>query len=246
VTDTLIGPGARLDARERVAVALDVPTGEAALRARDSFGDALGLAKLGSALFVREGMPLVRELKEGGARVFLDLKFHDIPSVVEQAVDKAVAEGVDYLTVHASGGAAMVEAAVRAAERGSTRVLAVTVLTSLDVDAWRAGASPGEESVEEAVERLARLATDAGAHGLVGSAREAARLRRTGGPECLVVTPGIRLPGADTSDQARTVSVEDAVRSGSDILVIGRGVMRAPDPAAALRSVQDLLREDRS
>jgi len=239
----MTGRGARLTARERVAVALDVETGAEALAARDAMGDALGLAKLGSALFVREGMPLVRALKEGGARVFLDLKFHDIPSVVGKAVEKAVAAEVDYLTVHAAGGSAMVEAAVAAAGQGHTKVLAVTVLTSLDLDAWRAGSSPSEESVEEAVRRLAALAVGAGAHGLVGSAHEAAVLRQEGGPERIVVTPGIRLPGTESPDQSRTVSVEDAVRSGSDILVIGRGVMRAADPAAALRSVQRALDE---
>lgn len=233
--------GHGMDVRERIAVALDVETMEAALAARDSMGGALGLAKVGSALFVREGMPLVRALKDGGAKVFLDLKFHDIPSVVGKAVEKAVAAGVDYLTVHAAGGAAMIEAAVNAAEKGRTKVLGVTVLTSLGLDAWRAGASPAEESVETAVERLAWLATEAGAHGLVGSAREARILRQAGGPQCIVVTPGILLPGQSSPDQSRAVTVEDAVRSGADILVIGRGVMKAADPAEALRSVQHAL-----
>ncbi len=243
MSTTTTGPGSRLAARERVAVALDVETAADALAARDAMGDALGLAKLGSALFVREGMPLVRELKNGGAKVFLDLKFHDIPSVVGKAVEKAVAEGVDYLTVHAAGGSAMIEAAAAAAERGATKVLAVTVLTSLDLEAWRAGASPAEDSVELAVRRLATLATGAGAHGLVGSAREARVLREAGGPESVVVTPGIRLPGTEAPDQSRTASVEEAVRAGSDVLVIGRGVMKAADPAAALRSVHAALEE---
>lgn len=237
-----IGERRRLDARERVAVALDVETAAEALAARDALGDALGLAKVGSALFVREGMPLVAALKEGGARVFLDLKFHDIPSVVGKAVEKAVAADVDYVTVHASGGAAMIEAAVSAAERGSTKVLAVTVLTSLDLDGWRTGASPSEMHLKDAVSRLAFLATGAGAHGLVGSVREAAVLRAAGGEESVVVTPGIRLPGTDSPDQSRTATVQEAVRSGSDILVIGRGVLRAPDPAAALRAVQSALK----
>jgi len=239
VSDLVTGHG--LHVRERVAVALDVETAEDALAARDAMGTALGLAKVGSALFVREGMPLIRALKDGGAKVFLDLKFHDIPSVVGKAVEKAAAEGVDYLTVHASGGRAMIEAAVRAAERGHTKVLGVTVLTSLDLPAWQAAASPLEESVESAVERLAWLATEAGAHGLVGSAREAGILRSAGGPSSVVVTPGILLPGTESPDQSRAVTVEDAVKSGADILVIGRGVMKAADPAAALRSVQDAL-----
>jgi len=215
------------------------------LEVPDGFDFKLGLAKLGSALFVREGMPLVDALKEGGAGVFLDLKFHDIPSVVGKAVEKAAARGVDYLTVHAAGGTAMIEAAVRAAEDAGkgTRVLAVTVLTSLDLDTWRAGASPGERSVEDAVRRLAGLAVGAGAHGLVGSARETAILREVGGARTFVVTPGIRVPGADTPDQARSVSVEEAAASGADVLVVGRGIRKAADPRAALIAIQRALEE---
>jgi orotidine-5'-phosphate decarboxylase len=231
-----------LTPKERVAVAFDVETREDAIALRERLGDALGLAKLGSALFVREGLPLVRELKEEGCGVFLDLKFHDIPSVVGKVVEKAVAAGVDYLTVHAAGGRAMIEAAVAATTGSQTKVLAVTVLTSLDLDAWKAGASPAEVSVEGAVRRLALLATDAGAHGLVGSAREAAILREAGGPASVIVTPGISV-GADAADQARTVTVEQAVASGADILVVGRGVHAAENPAAALRSIQAKLAE---
>jgi orotidine-5'-phosphate decarboxylase len=226
--------------KERVAVAFDVESRAEALALRKRLGSALGLAKIGSALFVREGAPLVRDFRKERVGVFLDLKFHDIPSVVGKAVEKAVAEDVDFVTVHASGGHAMLRAAVDATAGSRTKVLAVTVLTSLDLGAWRAGASPSEQSVEAAVRRLARLAVDAGAHGLVGSAREAAQLRELGGPQCVVVTPGISV-GADAADQARTVSVEEAVASGADILVVGRGVLRAADPAAALRAIQAKL-----
>ena len=229
--------------RDRVAVAFDVETREAALDLREGLADALGLAKLGSALFVREGIGLVEELRESGVKVFLDLKFHDIPSVVGKAVEKAVAANVDYLTVHASGGRTMIEAAVRATEGSSTKVLAVTVLTSLGLDDWKSCASPGEESVESAVRRLAGIAVGAGAHGLVGSAREASVLREVGGPDAVVVTPGIHVPGTSVPDQSRTVSVEEAVASGSDILVVGRGVCQAADPIGALRSIQDALQE---
>ena len=233
-----------LPVKERVAVAFDVETAELALELRARLGEPLGLAKLGSALFVREGMDLLAALKDSGTKVFLDLKFHDIPSVVAAAVEKAAAAGTDYLTVHASGGAAMIEAAVETAERAGTgtRVLAVTVLTSLSLDGWRDGASPGEESVETAVRRLAALAVGSGAHGLVGSAKEAAILRAAGGPGTVVVTPGIHVPGTEIpSDQSRVVSVEDAVASGADILVVGRGVRSAADPVAALRTVQQAL-----
>jgi orotidine-5'-phosphate decarboxylase len=239
------GPGMALSVRERVAVALDVETGRDALAVRDLLGADAGLWKLGSALFVREGMPLVNELAASGAKIFLDLKFHDIPSVVAKAVEKACAGGVTYLTVHAAGGRAMIRAAVQAAERAGTgtRVLAVTVLTSLDVEAWREGASPGEASVEEAVRRLASLAVASGAHGLVGSAREAALLREVGGRAAVIVTPGIRVPGVASADQARTVSAEEAARSGADILVVGRGVLESKDPRAALQSIHRALEE---
>lgn len=228
----------KLAPRDRVAVAFDVETAEEALRLRDRLGDDLGLAKIGNALFVREGLPLVREFREGGVAVFLDLKFHDIPSVVGKAVEKAVRAGIEYLTVHASGGSKMIEEAVRAAEGSATRILAVTVLTSLSLEGWREGASPSERTVEDAVTRLARLAVAAGAHGLVGSAREARILRSIGGPGACVVTPGVEVPGAAVPDQARTVTVADAIASGADILVVGRGVRNAADPSSMLRSIQ--------
>ncbi len=230
---------ARLQPKERVAVAFDVETMDAAMRLRERLGDSLGLAKVGSALYVREGMSLVRALKKSGVRVFLDLKFHDIPSVVGMAVEKAAAEGVDYLTVHAAGGRAMIGEAARAARDagGKTKTLAVTVLTSLDLDAWRAAASPAEASIESAVRRLAALAIDAGADGLVGSARETAILREAGGPDAVLVTPGITTSASSSPDQARTLTVQEAVRSGTDILVVGRGVWAAADPRAALDAI---------
>ncbi len=233
---------------ERVAVAFDVPTGDDAMKLRERLGDALGLAKLGSALFVREGMELVEDLKDSGAQVFLDLKFHNIPSVVGAAVEKAVAGGIDDLTVHASGGPRMIEAAVKVAEESGvgTKVLAVTVLTSLDLEGWKTGPSPAEESIEAAVRRLAAMATEAGAHGLVGSAKEAAVLREAGGPESCIVTPGIHVPGTEVPDQSRVVTVEEAAASGADILVVGRGVRSAADPVAALESIQRALEEVRS
>ena len=241
----MTGPGTMLPVRERVAVALDLERAADALAARDRLGPDAGLLKLGSALFVREGMPLVAKLKAGGAKVFLDLKFHDIPSVVGKAVEKACAGGVDYVTIHAAGGKAMIETAVSAAEGSGagTRVLAVTVLTSLDIHGWRAGASPREAHVEDAVSRLAALAVASGAHGLVGSALEASLLRRVGGPNVVIVTPGIRVPGVETRDQARTVSAEEAAKSGADVLVVGRGILEAADPRAALRSIHMALEE---
>jgi orotidine-5'-phosphate decarboxylase len=239
---------ARLSPKQRVAVAFDVETFDAAMRLRESLGDSLGLAKVGSALFVREGMNLVNALQESGVQVFLDLKFHDIPSVVGKAVEKAAAEAVDYLTVHAAGGRAMIEAAAAAAAKAHprsaesrTKILAVTVLTSLSLEDWKSGASPTEPSIEDAVRRLARLAVSAGADGLVGSARETSILREAAGKAAILVTPGITTGTAAQSDQARTLSVQDAVRSGTDILVVGRGVWAASDPRAALNEILEEL-----
>lgn len=239
---------ARLSPSQRVAVAFDVETFDAAMRLREKLDESLGLAKVGSALFVREGMRLVNALQQSGVRIFLDLKFHDIPSVVGMAVEKAAAESVDYLTVHAAGGRAMIEAAANAAAKAQpqsaerrTKILAVTVLTSLSLEDWKAGACPAESSIEDAVRRLARLAMSAGADGLVGSARETSILREASGPAAILVTPGITTGAAAQSDQARTLSVKDAVRSGTDILVVGRGVWAAPDPRAALNEILEEL-----
>lgn len=237
---------ARLQPRERVAVAFDVESMDAAMRLRDRLGNSLGLAKVGSALYVREGMALVRALQKSGVGVFLDLKFHDIPTVVGMAVEKAAAEGVDYLTIHAAGGAAMIEAAVQASRSAGetlpggtprTKILAVTVLTSLSLEDWRAAASPQEPSVEGAVRRLAKLAVGCGAHGLVGSARETTILREAGGEHTILVTPGITTASSKSTDQARTLTVREAVRTGTDVLVVGRGVYAAADPQAALEEI---------
>jgi orotidine-5'-phosphate decarboxylase len=226
--------------RSRLIFALDVGSVDEAMKLIDLLTAEVGMFKVGKQLFVHAGPQIVRLIRERGGEVFLDLKFHDIPSVVGKAVEKAVAEDVHYVTVHASGGRAMIRAAVDAAAGSRAKVLAVTVLTSLDLVAWREGASPSEESVEAAVRRLARLAVDAGAHGLVGSARETALLRAAGGKDCVIVTPGISV-GAGAADQARTATVEEAIAGGADILVVGRGVLRADDPAAVLRAIQAKL-----
>lgn len=214
-------------------VALDVPTPTEALALVDRLGDGADFYKVGLELYTRAGPPLIAELRQRGARVFLDLKLHDIPNTVARAVEAAAAMEVDLLTLHATGGSAMMEAAVEAAD-GSLDLLAVTVLTSL-------GASDVEEiwgrelhSVREEVVRLAGLARDAGVHGVVSSAQEARDLRRLLGPEAHVVTPGIRLAGGDTHDQNRIATPEAAVRDGASHLVIGRAVTLADDPAEAL------------
>jgi orotidine-5'-phosphate decarboxylase len=234
----LVRPGPR--ARKRAAVpilALDVPTAADADALLRRVPDAEWV-KVGLQLFTAEGPPVVRALVAASRRVFLDLKLHDIPNTVAGAVGSAAGLGAELLTVHASGGRAMLSAASAAAERsGALRLLAVTVLTSLQerevAEAWGRGeVSAGAEAV-----RLAALARDCGIDGVVCSVHEAAAIRRRIGGEALVLTPGIRLPDAGTDDQARTASPRDAVAAGADFLVIGRTVSGAADPAAAWASV---------
>jgi len=197
-----------------------------------------GWVKVGLQLFTAEGTSLVRSLVDDGRRVFLDLKLHDIPNTVAGAVRSASALGVDLLTVHASGGRAMLQAAAGAASGSPTRLLAVTVLTSLDgeevAEAW------GRDGLDTASEvgRLAGLALSCGVEGVVCSVHEAGAIRTSYGWEPLVLTPGIRLPRGDAGDQRRVATPAEAVAAGSDFLVIGRAVTGAPDPAVAWAEVE--------
>lgn len=219
-----------------VIVALDVPSEDRALALVDALGEAGTFYKVGLELYTREGPRVVRSLLDRQKRVFLDLKLLDIPNTVAGAVRAAADLGVDLLTLHATGGEAML-AAAREASGGRMRLLAVTLLTSLDPaeveTIW------GREllSLRDEVVRLARLAHEAGIHGVVSSAHEAEALRRHLGPEVYLVTPGIRMPGGDAHDQHRVMSPAKAVAAGADALVVGRAVTAAPDPAAALAQI---------
>jgi orotidine-5'-phosphate decarboxylase len=224
-----------MPARDRLIVALDVPDAEAARGLAGRLAGEIGMFKGGSQLFTAAGPDIVRGLVAGGHRVFLDLKFHDIPNTVAGAVASAAALGVSLLTIHAAGGPAMIEAAARSARGTSARVLAVTVLTSLDAAALDAiGLSSG---MEGAVTRLARLAADAGADGVVASPHEAASLRAARGPGFLIVTPGIRPAGSAPGDQSRAATPASALSEGADYLVVGRPITGAADPAAAARAI---------
>jgi orotidine-5'-phosphate decarboxylase len=193
--------------------------------------------KIGLELFVREGPASVALGRELGCDVFLDLKLHDIPETVERAVAAAGALGARFLTLHASGGPRMLEAAARRATRENTGLvlLAVTVLTSLDAEDLAATGVAGDTAAQ--VLRLAQLARQAGVNGLVCSVAEVARLRAELGPAAVLVTPGIRLQGAGSDDQKRTGSPAEAVRAGSNVLVVGRPIRDAADPRAAARHV---------
>jgi orotidine-5'-phosphate decarboxylase len=231
----------------QIIVALDVPSADEALELVDRIGDVVDFYKVGSPLFTRCGPSLVRSLTDRGRRVFLDLKYHDIPSTVANAVEAAAGLGIDLLTLHASGGAAMMSAARDASERAGagTRLLGVTILTSfsaVDVEqVWNKEIL----SVRDEVARLAGFAAAAGLHGIVTSPLEAESIRRRHGPDFLIVTPGIRPAGAGLGDQTRTATPAEATRAGADFLVIGRPVLEADDPVAvvaALRTEVDAAR----
>ena len=223
-------------ASSRLIVALDLPDRGAALGMLDRLAGRAGCFKVGLELFVREGPRLVEEIRARGPTVFLELKLHDIPNTVAGAVRSAAALGVEMLTVHASGGKRMLEAARRAAESAGRPplLLGVTALTSLDDDdAERLGIAGG---IERWVERLAGLADEAGLGGVVSSAGEVPRLRARF-PRMRLVVPGIRPAGAAAADQARTARPAQAIRSGADFLVVGRPILEASDPAAAAERI---------
>lgn len=224
------------DPRERLAFPLDYPDLAAARRGAELVAESAGVLKVGLELFVKEGPAAVRLGAELGADIFLDLKLHDIPATVESAVASAAALGVRYLTIHAGGGAAMVEAAVRRAESASNlTILAVTVLTSLD-DADLSAMGVAEGASGHAL-RLARVAYAAGARGFVCSAAEARAMRAAFGDDVVLVTPGIRPGGAAAGDQKRVGTPAQAIAEGSSVLVVGRPIREAADPRAAARQI---------
>ena len=219
---------------EPVAVALDTAERETFERWAAFFGPRVGVLKVGLEAFVRFGPGAVEVARRAGGRVFLDLKLHDIPNTVAGAVASALELGADFLTVHAGGGPAMLEAAVRAAG-GRLGVLAVTVLTHLDAAELARLDLPG--TAAERALAWARLAREAGCAGVVCSPRELAALRPVLPRPFLLVTPGIRPAGAEAGDQKRTATPAAALAAGADLLVVGRPLTGAPDPDAALAAL---------
>jgi len=210
--------------KNRLMVALDVDHRDAALAMRDQLGDAVGWLKVGLRLFVAEGPDLVRNLNRSH-KLFLDLKFHDIPNTVAQAVESAGGLGVDMINVHAGGGEEMLKAAAKAAASyPHMKLIAVTVLTSDPM--------PKEQARIVALER-ARLAQDAGLAGIVCSVHEAAAIKQACGSDFITVTPGIRWGGQDTQDQKRVADPASAIAGGSDYLVVGRPILHAASPRDA-------------
>ncbi len=234
----------------RIIVALDFPDAAPALELAARLDPESCALKIGKELFVAAGPDIVKSLVARGHRVFLDLKFHDIPNTVAQACAAATRLGVWMLTVHASGGSAMlaaarsgVDAAAGTSGKAPPLVIAVTVLTSLSaLDLGDVGIS---DTPAGQAKRLARLAAANGLDGVVCSAVEAPTLRAATGPGFLLVTPGIRPAGSGADDQARVVTPEAAIANGADYLVIGRPITRAPDPVAVLRTINASLADQR-
>ncbi len=236
------------DPKDKLIVALDVDTLARAESLVDRLAGLVGLFKIGSQLFTACGPAAVEAVQKRGGRVFLDLKYHDIPNTVAGAAREATRIGVFMFNVHASGGRAMMSAAAEAAaatakELGGGRplVLAVTVLTSLDRAALSRELAVSS-SVEGHVLHLCGLAREAGLDGCVASPNEIAAIRRQFGPAWLIVTPGVRPAGAEAGDQSRIATPAAAARAGAQYLVIGRPITGAPDPAEAARTILEEMK----
>jgi len=224
-------------ARQRLIVALDVPTADAALALADRLEDQCQWFKVGLELFASAGPAIVEKLISRGHSVFLDLKLHDIPNTVAAAVRATASLGASMLTIHAAGGPAMLEAAQEAASAMASppQLLAVTVLTSMDQAQLSAIGVQGDTQKQVAL--LAKLGIEAGIHGFVCSPQEVGALRTLAGSDGVLVTPGIRPTGADQGDQQRIATPTYALEQGSSYLVVGRPITQAADPVLAAEAI---------
>jgi orotidine-5'-phosphate decarboxylase len=225
----------------QIIVPLDLSSLSDALELVDRLGDVADYFKVGHQLFTAEGPAAVREVKSRGKRVFLDLKYCDIPNTVRHGVESAVRLGVNMCTVHVGGGTEMMIAAASGSEGSGTLVVGVTILTSMTVMDVEAVWNREINALREEAVRLATLASEAGLSGVVCSPLEVKAIRRSTGDDFKIVTPGIRFPEGDAHDQARVATPASATADGCDYLVIGRAITGADDPAAAhLRARQEI------
>ncbi len=231
-----------MNPKDRLIVALDVDSKERAERLVAELGPHVGMFKVGQELFTAEGPEVVRLIARSGGRVFLDLKFHDIPNTVAKAVGAASQLGAFFVTLHISGGRAMLEAAASALPAEGTLLLGVTVLTSHTDETLKETGAGG--SVAETVRRLAILARESGLDGVVCSPHEIALVRETVGDGLVIVTPGIRPRGAAKGDQARVTTPREARRLGCDYIVVGRPITEASSPKDAAKSIVEELSRD--
>jgi len=225
--------------KTELIVVLDTDTAVEALDIVRACGDCAWF-KIGSQLFTRCGPSVVEQVRAEGKNVFLDLKFHDIPNTVAHAARAGAALGADLMTLHASGGRDMIRAAREAVEGTGTRLLAVTILTSF-TDAMLREEIGLQESSAEAVPRLATLAVEAGAHGIVCSPQEIRLVRQAVGPDPLIVTPGIRPAWSSRDDQARIMTPREAAQAGASMIVVGRPIIKHAEPAEAVRLIKEEL-----
>lgn len=219
---------------DRLIIALDLPSVEEAEGVVDAVGEACAFYKIGYQLIPIGGLPLAERLSGAGKKVFLDFKFHDIGATVERGVKSVCKLGCDFLTVHAEPDVLKGAVEGRGGDK-RLKILAVTVLTSLNQESLkRAGM---DMTVEDLVLKRAEFSAEAGADGVVASAKEAAAIKARFGDALAIVTPGIRPAGASSDDQKRIVTPGDAIRAGADYLVVGRPIIKAPDPNAAARII---------
>lgn len=232
-----------------IIVPLDVPDTDAARRHLDALAPLVDHFKVGKQLFTAVGPGAVELVHSYGKRVFLDLKFHDIPNTVQQAATSAADLGVWMLNVHVAGGSAMLRAAREGAGAGgdgSMLLIGVTVLTSVDDELWTEVHGEGALAISEQAPRMARIAEVAGLDGVVASPHEIRSIRARCGSDLCIVTPGVRPAGADHGDQRRAMTPGDAITAGADYLVIGRPISQADDPASATRAILDEVARARS
>jgi orotidine-5'-phosphate decarboxylase len=237
------------NAKSRLMLALDLDSREKAEEWVHKMKLNVGYFKVGLQLFTLGGAELVRSIRARGGRIFLDVKYHDIPNTVARACESCCTMGIDFVNVHALGGKAMIRAAALALKENAARMrvhkpvlLAVTILTSHDKKSLREDLGL-RGSPQKEVLRLARMAQAAGAEGVVCSPREIEAVRKACGGEFIIVTPGIRAAGAPKQDQKRTMGAAQAIAKGADYLVVGRPIMGAPDPAEAARAMVDEMQK---
>ncbi|MFZ4774513.1 MAG: orotidine-5'-phosphate decarboxylase [Terrimicrobiaceae bacterium] len=223
--------------KEKIIVAIDAPDSASALELIEPLAPEGCVFKIGLQLFTAVGPSIIKEIQDRGARVFLDLKFHDIPNTAKEAVKSAVALGVDMTTIHLSGGPAMISESVKAAEGSKTLVLGVTVLTSMDDETLDIVGIP--RPAADQVLHLAEVGANCSLRGVVASPHEITRLREEFGHSLVIVTPGVRPAGSDRGDQRRVMTPGEAVRCGADYLVIGRPITGAASPRDAFLRIAE-------
>jgi len=235
---------------EKIAIAIDVPDMDSARRLMDQLDDTARLFKVGSQLFTSAGPVIIKEIKDRGKNLFLDLKFHDIPNTVAKASEVATELGVDIFNVHISGGYEMMSATAeavdsKASEMGIIRpiVLGVTVLTSIDEPTFR-NIFGTTRDLESQIIHMTELAKKAGLDGVVASPQEIKRLRKMYGDEVVILTPGVRTEKLLHDDQKRTMTPSQALSDGADYLVIGRPIYQSPDPAKAFKQILQQIERD--